>query len=93
MARLVKEMATLAQSGEGWAEQLLEIVGRLHLLLEGYGRIETLPPETQANIRTLLGWTLNQDDLLAGAGLRDSWVVLGQRIEEEDRLKVKRTWL
>ncbi|HVG01181.1 MAG TPA: hypothetical protein VND68_15180 [Chloroflexia bacterium] len=92
-ARLVKEMAAIAQSGDGWAERMLGAVGRLHLLLEGYRRIDSLPPQTQADIRTLLGWTLNQDELLAQAGVRDRWAVLGQRVEDEDRLKVKRTWL
>lgn len=92
-ARLVKEMAAIAQSGDAWAERMLAAVGRLHLLLEGYRRIDSLPPQTQADIRTLLGWTLNQDELLAEAGVRDRWVVLGQRVEDEDRLKVKRTWL
>jgi hypothetical protein len=93
LARQLREMAGIPSSGEGWQERLLDRLGRLHLLLEGYRRIETLPAETQADIRALIGWTQSQEELLAGQGLRDWWRVVGQRTEEEDRLRVERTWL
>lgn len=93
LARQLREMAGISSSGEGWQERLLERLGRLHLLLEGYRRRETLPVETQEDIRALIGWTQSQEELLAGAGVRDWWRVVGQRVEEEDRLRVERTWL
>jgi hypothetical protein len=65
----------------------------LYLLLEGYQRIETLPSDTQADIRAVIGWSHNQDELLESAGLRDHWLILGQRVEDEDHLRVQRTWL
>src|SRR5262249_25467497 len=59
----------------------------------GFKRIAELPEATQADIRALIGWTQNQDELLRLDGTRDRWLVLGQRIEEEDRLRVQRVWL
>jgi hypothetical protein len=89
LARMIRELAGLPASGEGWQERLTERLARLFLLIEGYQRIETLPLETQADIRTALGWPPPPpaDDI------RDSWLVLGQRVTDEDNLRVQRTWL
>jgi len=93
LARQLREMDGLASSGEGWQEKLLERLARLHLLIEGYRHIETLAPETQVDVRTLIGWTQDQDKLLSESGLLDEWLVLGQRVEDEERMRVQRTWL
>ncbi|MBX7223962.1 MAG: SWIM zinc finger family protein [Blastocatellia bacterium] len=93
LARMLRDLAGLPNTGEGWQEHLLERMGKIHLILEGYKRIQTLPSGTQADIRSLIGWTTNQEELLGQAGVRDVWEVLGQRIEEEDRLRTQRTWL
>ncbi len=44
-------------------------------------------------MRGVIGWTESQEVLLAQPGVRDRWAVLGRRIEQEDRLRVQRTWL
>jgi hypothetical protein len=93
IARLIREMAGIPATGEGWQERLLERLGRLHLLLEGFKQLDKLPPATQADVRAMIGWTQSQEELLNEAGLRDEWLVLGQRVEEEERLRVHRTWL
>jgi len=93
IARLVRQMADIPSSGEGWQERLLERLGRLHLLLERYKRIDTLPEPARADLRALIGFTQSQEELLAGEGIADRWVVLGQRVQREDRLRVQRTWL
>jgi hypothetical protein len=93
LARRVREMAGVPASGDGWPERLLEQLGRLHLAVEGYRRIDTLPPAVQADLRTVVGWTQSQEELLVEPSLRDEWLVLGQRVEPEERLRVQRTWL
>ena len=55
VARLLQQMAFLPHSGDKWQERLLERLSRLHLLLESYKRIETLPVGLQANGRPLHG--------------------------------------
>jgi hypothetical protein len=92
-ARLVRQMATIPASGEGWPERLLERMAKLHLLLESYGHIDSLPPELAADVRTVLGWTTAQESLLELDGVHDQWAVVGRRVFEEDRLRVQRTWL
>ncbi|MBO0725672.1 MAG: SWIM zinc finger family protein [Blastocatellia bacterium] len=93
VARLAREMAGVAASGEGWEKRLLERMGRLYLLIEGFNRVNDLPPATQADIRASIGWTQNQEELLREDGSRDRWLVLGQRVEEENRLRAQRVWL
>ena len=90
---MVRNLAAIPHSGEGWPERLLEATGRIHLLEQGFRQLETLPPETQADVRSAIGWTQKQEELLGLPGVTDSWVVLGQRVEEEERLKTQRTWL
>ncbi|MCI0339203.1 MAG: SWIM zinc finger domain-containing protein [Acidobacteria bacterium] len=93
VARMVRELSGISSSGDGWQARLLERMSRIQLVIEGFNRFGELPIGTQADIRTIIGWTQNQDDLLSTEGFRDRWLVLGQRIEEEDRLRVQRTWL
>lgn len=99
LATMVAEMAGLHATGEGWQSHLLERLARLHLLIEGYKRLETLAPETQADIRTLIGWTQDKEALIQQPGLPDMWQVLGQRVSDDSDvqarapLRVQRTWL
>jgi|LSQX01.2.fsa_nt_gb hypothetical protein len=93
LARLVRDLSSLPASGTGWQERLLERLSLIYLLIEGYRRIDTLPAETQADLRSLIGWTQSQETLLAEPGLSDHWAILGQRIEQEEHLRVQRTWL
>lgn len=93
IARRLREMAGIPNSGAGWQDRLLSRLGKLYLLLQAYRRLESLPEPVQADIRTLIGWTLKQEDLAAEPGVTDRWQVLGQRVIEEDRLRIQRTWL
>jgi len=93
LARYLRELASVVHSGTGWCDRVLERCGRLYLLLEGFDRIDTLPPTVQADLRTQIGWSINQDEVLAGEAKPDLWLVVGQQTQEEDRLKTRRTWL
>lgn len=68
-------------------------MARLHLLLEGYSRIDAIPPDLAADVRGGMGWTTAQESLLELDGVRDEWAIVGRRVTEEDRLRVQRTWL
>lgn len=92
-ARLVRQLAPIPRSGEGWPGRLLERAGRLHLLVEAFRRLDSLPEPAREDVRAALGFTLRQEDVAAGEPARDRWAVVGQRTEEDDRLTVRRTWL
>jgi hypothetical protein len=89
----VRRIPELLASGAGWDVRTLDHLGRMHLLLKAAERIGDLPADLGADVRTQLGWNQSKDEVLAGPRVADRWLVLGQVIEEEDRLRVRRTWL
>jgi hypothetical protein len=99
LARMLREMAGIPHSGVGWTERLLEQLGKLHILIEGFQRLESLPVDIQADIRTQIGWAQDRVELLveereqSNRVMRDCWLVLGQSVEEEEKLRVSRSWL
>ncbi|WP_414619663.1 SWIM zinc finger family protein [Calothrix sp. CCY 0018] len=93
VARLVKEMASISHSGAGAHERLLSQLGQVSLLTEAFKRLETLPKQVQTDIRTQIGFSQSQQELSTQQGIDDCWLILGQSLTEEDRLKIQRTWL
>lgn len=101
LARIVRQMSSIPASGEGWPGRLLEKASLLFLAIEAYRRLDSLRPSTRNDLRSLAGYTQDQDDLLKQGGVQDSWVVTGQRVEEgysapnqrSPYLRTQRTWL
>jgi hypothetical protein len=94
-ARMLRELAALPVSRPDWAEILLLKLGRLYLLVQAYRKLETLPEASQQDVRSLLGWNVNQEELLATAGLQDDWLVLSTRVDEDEKtgLRAQVSWL
>lgn len=99
LARQLRELVHIVHANGSWnspenyTERLLERLGRLYLVLEGFEHWDTLPPEVQADIHTQIGWPVTQETVLAQTGQADLWLVVGQQTQEEDRLKARRIWL
>ena len=93
LARRVRALDGITASGELWPAKLLRALSLLHLAREAWSRLSSLRAPAQADLRAVLGFTISQEEVLAQPSLRDHWLVLGQRIEEEDALRVQRTWL
>jgi hypothetical protein len=92
-ARLVRQMGSEPNSGDGWERRLLRRISLLHLLVEGYKRQAELSPGQAADVRTLVGWTIDQSEVMTREGISDHWLVVGRITEDEDRLRIERTWL
>jgi hypothetical protein len=94
VAARVRQLATIPNSAPDWPARLLDRLGRLALLIAAFRRLDDLPADLREDVRGAIGWSLNQDDVLArGETVTDDWLVLGQRVTEEDRLRAQRTWL
>ncbi|MBE9101786.1 SWIM zinc finger family protein [Vacuolonema iberomarrocanum] len=101
LAQRVRSLASIPHSGNDWPKRMLRSLGLLHLLVQGYQRIETLSPAMQAEVRSQIGWIQTQDELRRRAeqgdpsvnGEKDIWQVMGKVTFEEDNLTVQRTWL
>jgi len=92
-ARLVRDLAFIPTTGGGWHARAVAQLGRLHLLTAAWPRIETLTPEMQADVRAHLGWALTESELAGHPAVDDEWIVIGQLIDENERLRVRRTWV
>jgi hypothetical protein len=93
LGREVRTLGAVTNSGAGWADGALERVGRLHLIVEAYRRLETLPEDLRADVRSLVGWTVKEDELPPDGTVSDRWLVLGRTVSADDRLTTARTWL
>ncbi len=96
LARRLRGCPSLFASGEHWADRVLEEAGTLQWLLNGAARLGTLPDGLRASVRAAIGWTTTEQELLADPQAErctDRWQIVGQRIEEEEKLRVQRTWL
>lgn len=92
IARLLRDISA-STAAPDWPGRMLERLSTIHLVSRGYANQERLPEPLRQELRSLVGWTVSQDTLLASDGVTDEWSVLGQIVIEEDRLRVQRTWL
>ncbi len=94
LAERLRALASVPHSGAGWDGRLLEEYALLRLLAVAYRRRPELPPPLRETVRSRIGFSLRQADVLAGgAQVRDHWQVLGRRDLEQDRIRTRRTWL
>ncbi|MFN0056507.1 MAG: SWIM zinc finger domain-containing protein [Planctomycetales bacterium] len=94
LAARVKRLAEIPRSSPDWPQRLLSELGRIRLLTHAFERLEELEPGLQSDVRQLVGWNVAQDELeQQGEPVEDTWVVVGQRVEDEDRLRLQRSWI
>jgi hypothetical protein len=92
-ATVLRRLAAVPRSGEGWPARLLEEYALLRLLVVAAKRLPELPEPLRQTVRSRLGFTVAREEVLAGPTVRDGWDVVGQRDAVEDRLTVRRVWL
>lgn len=94
LAARVRQLGQVSGTSEDWAERLLAELGQLSLLTHAYRRLESLPPALAADVRRLVGFSLEQPEVVAhGDIVDDTWDVLGTVLDESDRIRTQRTWL
>lgn len=66
LAQTVRNMANVPTSQPNWPETYLQQIGRLYLIIQGFGNFDQLPPIPQnAALAQLLNQIAQQDDLTA----------------------------
>jgi hypothetical protein len=93
LARLTRELEACIHTGTGWESRLLHAIARVELVRSAYLAGSAVPDEMRDEARAAIGWTLSQDEVLAGTAVRDTWLVLGTSLEADERLRVRRIWL
>jgi hypothetical protein len=94
LAERLRALAAVPHSGPGWDGRLLEEYALLRLLATACRDQGRLPPRLRDTVRSRVGFTVRQADVLASATpVRDRWHVLARRDLESDRIRTRRTWL
>lgn len=94
LARRVRGMGALATSVGGDASaRLVDAVGTTALLVAAARRQDELDEPARADVRQHLGWSVAQDEVLAGDHLEDAWTCVGETVTADERVTTTRTWL
>jgi hypothetical protein len=93
LGRSVRGLGSAANSGDAWPHLLLEGAGRLHLLSEAYRRADQLPDNLRADVRSLVGWNVKEEELDPANAVDDRWLVIGQRVDDRGDIVTARTYL
>ncbi len=93
LAGMVNDLSTINYYNEGWQTIFLDQLLNIYMVAEGYRNIETLPPTLQQDVRSLVGFNQNQEEVKAAGTLRDDWFILGRQTEDEAQLTIERNWL
>jgi hypothetical protein len=94
LAERLRALAAVPYSGSGWDDRLLEEYALLRLLATACRAQAGLPPPLRDTVRSRVGFTVRQADVLASATpVRDHWHVLARRDLDQDRIRTRRSWL
>jgi SWIM zinc finger len=94
LAERMRALAAVPYSGSGWEARLLEEYALLRLLATAGRDQAGLPQPLRDTVRSRVGFTVRQADVLAGATpARDHWHVLAMRDLDQDRIRTRRVWL
>jgi hypothetical protein len=93
IARRLRDWPGVFASGGDWAGRALAEAGALQWLIHGFTHLDALPDGMRASVRSAVGWTVAEQELAGIESVRDHWQVIGQFVEDEDKLRVQRTWL
>jgi hypothetical protein len=94
LAERLRALAAVPHSGSGWDGRLLEEYALLRLLVTAYREPGQLPAALRDTVRSRIGFSVRQADVLAGATpVRDHWHVLARRDIDQERIRTRRTWL
>ncbi|GAC1637375.1 MAG: SWIM zinc finger family protein [Chloroflexota bacterium] len=94
LAARVRHMATVPGSSPRWPDRLLGDLGRLALLTHALRRVDELDQALQHDVRRLVGWTLNKQQVSdLGNHVTDEWIAVGRRVDDEEKIVAERTWL
>lgn len=78
---------------QDWPDRVLHELAGLHLLSRAHGRLDELPAELAATVRSRVGYQVAKAEVLAGPGIEDSWWALGAVDVSDQQLRRRRVWL
>lgn len=94
LASRVRRIADRVGGEATWPQIVLDELGMLALVSRSFRRIESLEEPLRADLRRLVGFTLEKEEVAASGNLlEDAWAVVGQHVFDDERFRTQRTWL
>jgi hypothetical protein len=93
LANMVRQLSEVSFFEEDWQSKFLDRLLSIFLVLEGYKNQVNLSPLLQQDIRSLVGFTQNQEELKAHSAINDTWLILSKQVTEVDNITTERNWL
>ncbi len=92
IARRLRLLAHPA-AGKPRHKQILDTISELYLLVEGFKRIEQLPPPMVQDLLTTAGLAIRKESLAVCPPVTDHWLVMAIHEGVEEQLRFRRVWL
>ncbi|NRR29318.1 SWIM zinc finger family protein [Oxalobacteraceae bacterium] len=86
-------MLIYGSSAHAWEVPVARELAQLALLSQGYRNMDSLPAALRQDVRSAIGWVLNQDEVLAAEGSSDLWTVCGNHTQDEARVSRRACYL
>ena len=93
LAGMVKALGQINYFCNTWQTQFMDGLLNIYLVIQAYKNKELLSDSLQQDIKSLIGYTLNQDELKEEPGISDTWLVVGKQVSQDDQLTIERNWL
>lgn len=93
IARRLRHLSLLSRSEPNWFDQVLASLADLNLLISAYRKLDDLPVALQHTIFNISGYSIQKSKLAKLKGIIDIWRVMGITFDDEENLKIRRTWI
>lgn len=93
LAGMIKALGNINYFTESWKHEVLKQIVKIYLVTESYKHIESLPEDFQHEVRSLIGFTQNKEEILTRQGIQDTWIVLARTVEDDEQINIEKNWL
>ncbi len=80
-------------SAAGWEINVARELAQVALLGQAYRRLASLPEPLREDVKSAIGWTVAQEDVLAQPGCTDLWEVCGNQTQDDERISRRACFL
>jgi uncharacterized Zn finger protein len=93
LAAMIRTLGATNFWQEGWQTTFMDRLLQIYLVANSYQHLSNINNELQQDIRSAIGFTINQEELRSQTGVSDTWLVLGKESTDEQQITVERSWL
>lgn len=93
LAGMVRNLGELNLFQDGWQLEITQQLSRIYLFTECFKNETQLDPEFAREIRTVIGWNIGKEEVLATPVVSDRWLILSRRMEQVQEMTSEQIWM